>query len=43
MVRQVRGLDGEERARDLELVRYRAEAATLLGLTDLPADVFVRP
>jgi tetratricopeptide (TPR) repeat protein len=26
-----------------ELLRFRAEAAALLGLTDLPADVFARP
>jgi hypothetical protein len=29
--------------RDEELLRFRAEAADLLGLTDLPADVFAPP
>jgi tetratricopeptide (TPR) repeat protein len=29
--------------KDLELIRFRAEAAALLGLDDLPDDVFARP
>jgi serine/threonine protein kinase len=33
----------KNRPRDQELARFRAEAASLLSLADLPADVFVRP
>jgi hypothetical protein len=29
--------------RNEQLLRFRAEAAALLGLTDLPEDVFARP
>ena len=31
------------RSKDVELVRFRAEAAALLGVAGLPADVFARP
>ncbi len=31
------------RPRDGELIRFRAEAAALLGVADLPDDVFARP
>ena len=33
----------KNRPRDEVLVRFRAEAAALLGRDDLPADVFARP
>jgi tetratricopeptide (TPR) repeat protein len=33
----------KNRPKDLELSRFRAEAAALLGLADLPDDVFARP
>jgi tetratricopeptide (TPR) repeat protein len=33
----------KNRPKDEELLRFRAEAAALLGLADLPADVFARP
>ena len=33
----------KKQPRDDELLRFRAEAAALLGVPELPADVFARP
>jgi serine/threonine protein kinase/tetratricopeptide (TPR) repeat protein len=33
----------KNKPRELDLARFRAEAAALLGVADLPADVFARP